>query len=63
MSELTFIFIVIIWYGLSLYISETKGKKFRFGLEWLFFISMVCSPLLGLIATFVFNRKEQIPVN
>lgn len=62
MSELTFIFIVIIWYGLSLYISETKGKTFRFGMEWLFFISMVFSPILGIIATFVFNikTKEQV---
>ena len=59
MSELTFIFVVIIWYGLSLYISETKGKTFKLGLQWLFFISMVFSPLLGIIAVFIFNTKTQ----
>ncbi len=63
MSELIFIFIAILWYGLSLYISETKGKTFRFGLQWLFFISMVFSPIIGIIATFVSNNKEQIPEN
>ena len=63
MLELVFIFIVILWYGLSLYISETKGKSFRFGLQWLFFISMVFSPIMGIIATFVYNNKKQIPEN
>jgi len=63
MSELTFIFIVLAWYGLSYYISETKGKTFKFGLQWLFFISMVFSPVIGLIAVFIFNEKKVEQIN
>ncbi len=57
MSELSFIFIVVVWYGLSLYLSETKENLFQFGKQWLFFISMVFSPLIGLIALLIFKNK------
>ncbi|OQY00216.1 MAG: hypothetical protein B6I20_09065 [Bacteroidetes bacterium 4572_117] len=58
MNELFFILIVIIWYALSLYLSETKGKTFKYDLQWLFFISMVFSPLVAVIAIVVFNNAE-----
>lgn len=60
MSEYTFIFITIVWYGLSLYLSETKEKLFRFDKQWLFFISMVFSPIIGMLALFIFKGKTKV---
>ncbi|MAE07625.1 MAG: hypothetical protein CL661_02565 [Bacteroidetes bacterium] len=41
--------IFIVWYALSLVISETIGKRRKIGVEWSFFISMIFSPIIGYI--------------
>lgn len=46
-----------VWYLLALIVSEQLGKRSAIGTEWLFFISMIASPLVGyLIARFTMNR-------
>lgn len=45
-----FTVLFIVWYTASLVISEKLGKKRRIGEEWSFFISMMFSPVVGLIA-------------
>ena len=56
MIEILVIMGFIVWYVGSLIISETIGKKRKIGVEWSFFISMVFSPLIGIVITF-FNKK------
>jgi hypothetical protein len=46
------------WYILSLVISERLGKKRRIGEEWSFFISMMFSPVIGLVAALLTKEKE-----
>lgn len=53
-----FTLIFIAWYTFSLVISEYYGKRGRLGVEWLFFISMMFSPVAGLIAMLVSGKKE-----
>ncbi len=47
MDEYIIILLFVLWYGLSLYISEHYGKNNKPGTEWLFFISIILSPLAG----------------
>jgi len=51
MNEYIIIFIFVAWYGLSLVVSETIGKKHKIGVQWSFFISMMFSPVIGYIVT------------
>lgn len=48
-----FIAIFTAWYVFSLVISEKIGKNRRIGEEWSFFISMILSPAVGLLATLI----------
>lgn len=41
--------IFILWYTLSLIISERIGKKRAIGEEWSFFLSFMLSPPVGLL--------------
>jgi hypothetical protein len=54
-----FTLIFIAWYALSLIISERYGKDSRIGVEWLFFISMMLSPLAGMLALLISKDKER----
>jgi choline-glycine betaine transporter len=56
MNEYLIILIFVLWYGLSLYLSETFGKKGKPGVEWLFFISMLFSPVIGFIVALAKKR-------
>ncbi len=49
MDELIFILISISWYIFALIISEKYGKNSSPGVEWLFFTSMIFSPVVGVI--------------
>lgn len=49
MVETVVIILFFLWYFLALAVSEQMGKKSRIGVEWLFFISMIASPLAGFI--------------
>ncbi len=57
MNEYLVILIFVLWYGLSLYVSETYGKNGKPGVERLFFISMVFSPLIGFLVALA-NKKQ-----
>jgi len=57
MIEILIIFAFIVWYVGSLLISENMGKHRKIGVEWSFFISMICSPLIGFLVTY-FSKKE-----
>lgn len=37
------------WYILSLVVSEKIGKKRKIGEEWSFFLSIMLSPIVGLV--------------
>jgi hypothetical protein len=46
----------VFWYALSLYISETFDQKSRISKQWLFFISFVFSPVVGMLLVLL-NKK------
>ena len=48
-----FIAIFSVWYIFSLVVSEKLGKYRRIGEEWSFFISMMFSPVIGLILSMI----------
>jgi len=47
MNEPLAIIFFVIWYIFSVIISERYGKNTKPGVEWLFFISMLLSPIVG----------------
>jgi len=49
MDELLIVFAFILWYVLALIISEKYGKNSKPNVEWLFFISMIFSPVVGFL--------------
>jgi len=51
--ELLVVFVFIVWYIYSLFLSEKYGNASKPGAEWLFFISMVLSPLTAIIFIFI----------
>lgn len=57
MNELITIFIFVLWYVLSLIVSENYGKNTKPGVEWIFFTSMIFSPVAG----FLFARMTSTP--
>ncbi len=57
MNELTIIFSFIIWYTGALIISENTPKENKPGREWIFFISMIFSPVMGLILFYSTKKK------
>ena len=57
MNEYLIIVLFVLWYGLSLYLSETYGKTGKPGTERLFFISMIFSPVVGFIVALAGKRR------
>lgn len=49
MNEPLAIILFTIWYVLALIVSERYGKNAKPGVEWLFFISMLLSPIIGFV--------------
>lgn len=56
MNEIIVIVLFIIWYAGSLIISESV-KKSKIGTEWMFFISMIFSPVIGLLV-YLFAKEK-----
>ena len=59
MNVYTFTLLFIAWYTFSLVISDKLGKKMKIGEEWSFFISIMFSPVVGLIVTLLMGKKEK----
>ncbi|MCF8227607.1 MAG: hypothetical protein K9G58_05770 [Bacteroidales bacterium] len=59
MEEIIVVIAFVIWYALSLVISETMGKSRKIGVEWSFFISFVFSPLIGLFVTLLSDKARK----
>ncbi|NOY51468.1 MAG: hypothetical protein GXO88_13020 [Chlorobi bacterium] len=57
MNEYITIVVFIVWYVLSLVVSENIGKKSKIGTEWSFFISFMLSPIVGYIVS-RFSKKS-----
>ncbi|MCD4735558.1 MAG: hypothetical protein K8R53_05910 [Bacteroidales bacterium] len=57
MFETIVTIIFFLWYLASLIISENAGKKSKLGTEWLFFISMIGSPVIGVLLA-IFGTKK-----
>lgn len=60
MNIFWFSILFTLWYVFSLLISEKIGRKKKIGEEWSFFISMILSPVIGLIVTLSFPGPENI---
>ncbi|MBU1014303.1 MAG: hypothetical protein KKG99_14990 [Bacteroidetes bacterium] len=56
MNELIFIVIFILWYIGSLIVSENISKDSKLGTEWVFFISMLFSPIVGILIKLIFIK-------
>ena len=56
MNEYFVILLFIVWYGLSLIVSERYGKEKKPGVEWLFFISMIFSPIVGFLVGIIYQK-------
>ncbi len=57
MNEIIVIILFMFWYVGALMVSENAKKNSRLGSEWLFFVSMIFSPIVGLILYFSTNKK------
>jgi len=57
MNEYFVIALFIVWYALAMLISERMGKKKKIGVEWSFFISFICSPVVGFVVTYFSKDK------
>jgi len=57
MIEILVIIGFVVWYAGSLIISETVGKQRKMGEEWSFFVSMVFSPVIGLLVTYFWEKE------
>ncbi len=49
MNELLVILLFLLWYIGALIVSENTPKEGKISREWMFFISMIFSPIIGLI--------------
>ena len=58
MNIYSFLILFILWYGLSLWISEKYGRHRKIGEEWSFFTCFMLSPVLGLIITLLTNKTS-----
>lgn len=53
MNEYLIILIFILWYAISMVVSETIGKRKKIGVQWVFFFCMMLSPVVGYAVTFL----------
>lgn len=49
MNEIIVIILFLLWYIGALMVSENTKKNSKLGSEWLFFVSMVFSPIIGFL--------------
>ena len=61
MNIFWFSLLFTLWYAFSLVISVKIGKKRKIGEEWSFFISMIFSPVIGLVVSFLFPASGNVP--
>jgi hypothetical protein len=47
----------VVWYSLSLVVSEQFAGKSRLGKQWLFFISFIFSPLMGICIVYLTKKS------
>ncbi len=59
MNEYIVILVFLLWYTLSLVISETFGKKRKIGIQLSFFVCMIFSPILGMVITIMSKKITQ----
>lgn len=57
MNELMIIIVFTLWYTGSLIVSENISNNGKLGTEGLFFISMLFSPIVGLLIKLIFIKK------
>jgi hypothetical protein len=62
MMEMIVVLIFILWYGLSLFLSESYGKNHKPGVEYLFFISMIFSTLTAFLLIILTKKKHTIKI-
>jgi hypothetical protein len=46
----------LVWYALALAVSERYNKSCRLNKQWLFFISFIFSPLMGLFVVYLLRK-------
>lgn len=61
MNEILIISIFVFWYIGSLIVSENITKENKLGTEMIFFISMLFSPVMGMLIKLIFikNLKQK----
>lgn len=57
MNEITVIILFMLWYVGALLVSENAKKNSKVGTEWLFFISMIFSPVVGFLFYLGLGKK------
>lgn len=62
MNEVIVVVVFVMWYTLSLLISELIAKKRKIGTEWSFFFCMVLSPVVGVIITLSSKKLLKQPI-
>lgn len=60
MVEYIIIITFLLWYILSLAVSENLGKKKKIGVQGSFFISMVFTPVVGYIVTLASPKSLKV---
>jgi len=60
MNEYIVIFIFILWYVLSMVVSESLGKKSKIGVEWSFFLCIVLTPVVGYLITKFIPENQKV---
>ena len=57
MDEIIVVILFILWYVGALVVSETAKKNAKAGTEWLFFIGIIFSPVIGYIFYLVAGKR------
>ncbi len=60
MTEIIIVFAFLLWYVLSMVISEQIGKNRKIGVEWSFFICFMLSPLVGYVITTISPKTNSV---
>ncbi len=60
MTEIIIVFAFLLWYVLSMVISERIGKTRKIGVEWSFFICFMLSPLVGYVITTISPKTNKV---
>lgn len=57
MDEIIVIILFMMWYVGALLVSENAKKNNIIGVEWLFFVSMIFSPIIGWLIKLIYSKK------